>query len=454
MAQIEDCGCTENQPCGECKHKHSTICILHEGVRLTTIDTYKGENLESILDKIDALFKQLNDAVFAGSSYLNVGGGSEVFSKVNAQSKAEFRTLVGGVGISLVQNLETIGISINEAYINNLISQGESADINTTMTNLVSGKRIATYTNEEGSTYDIDETITTFVDNGNGSFTYTNEQGTSVTFSANGLETITALTNVKAGNRIGTYTNENGVSVDIDETITNLVNNNDNTLTYTKEDGTTASYSPLSSSTVQKGVIETATNLEVQAGTDNERAITPSGLSSRTATETRTGILETATQAESDALSAVDKIVTPGTIPIASETQQGLSERATQAEVDAGTDTTRYVTPATLQSKLDDEIGGISAGLQTTTVNLNTSSWGDNQELLLSHNIGSNPITAFMTATVVSGSQEGWVVGDRVQITPNAHNYENETDGGVTIQFTSTTQFRLIIGDVIVALNK
>ena len=59
-----------------------------------------------------------------------------------------------------------------------------------------------------------------------------------------------------------------------------------------------------------------------------------------------------------------------------------------------------------------------------------------------------------MTATVVSGSQEGWVVGDRVQITPNAHNYENETDGGVTIQFTSTTQFRLIIGDVIVALNK
>ena len=45
-------------------------------------------------------------------------------------------------------------------------------------------------------------------------------------------------------------------------------------------------------------VVELATDAETQAGTDTARAVTPAGLSSRTATETRTGVVELATTAE------------------------------------------------------------------------------------------------------------------------------------------------------------
>jgi microcystin-dependent protein len=68
-----------------------------------------------------------------------------------------------------------------------------------------------------------------------------------------------------------------------------------------------------------KGKVELATDAETQTGTDALRAITPSNLSARTATETRTGIVEL----------------------------------ATTAEAIAGTDTVRAVTPAGLKAAID-----------------------------------------------------------------------------------------------------
>ena len=99
---------------------------------------------------------------------------------------------------------------------------------------------------------------------------------------------------------------------------------------------------------IQRGVIELATQVETNTGTDTERAITPATLNGRVATETLSGILEVATQAEADALSVDDKIITPGKIPISSETQQGVVELATQAEADAGVDAVKAITPATM----------------------------------------------------------------------------------------------------------
>ena len=61
-------------------------------------------------------------------------------------------------------------------------------------------------------------------------------------------------------------------------------------------------------STTVKGVVELATDAETQTGTDSVRAITPSNLSSRTATETRTGVVELATDAEAQAFTA-DKFI-------------------------------------------------------------------------------------------------------------------------------------------------
>lgn len=111
--------------------------------------------------------------------------------------------------------------------------------------------------------------------------------------------------------------------------------------------------------TTVAGLIELATNTEVQTGTDPTRAVTPAGLSARTATETRTGIIELATNAEVLAGADTARAVTPAgvkaaidasttEVAAASTDAAGIIEIATIAEALTGTDTTLAVTPAGL----------------------------------------------------------------------------------------------------------
>ena len=99
------------------------------------------------------------------------------------------------------------------------------------------GHLIGTYNNEDGTTFDLRETVTALADNGDGTYTFTHEDGTASTIDATAVETLTTLTNTIAGNRIGTYTDEATGSFDINETITELVDNGDGTLTYVDEAG-------------------------------------------------------------------------------------------------------------------------------------------------------------------------------------------------------------------------
>ena len=108
----------------------------------------------------------------------------------------------------------------------------------TSVTNVVAGNRIATYIDEDGVATDLNETITTLVDNGDQTFSFTAEDGTVTTLDVTDLETLTSVTNVVAGNRIATYIDEDGVATDVNETITTLVDNGDQTLLFTAEDGT------------------------------------------------------------------------------------------------------------------------------------------------------------------------------------------------------------------------
>jgi hypothetical protein len=114
---------------------------------------------------------------------------------------------------------------------------------------------------------------------------------------------------------------------------------------------TPAKLQSVTSTETRRGVIELATNAEVQAGTDTSRAVTPAGLASRTATETRTGVIEIATNAEVLAGTDTDRAVTPAGLAArtATTTRTGVIEIATQSEVDLGSDTTRAVTPQTLK---------------------------------------------------------------------------------------------------------
>lgn len=97
------------------------------------------------------------------------------------------------------------------------------------------------------------------------------------------------------------------------------------------------------------GLIQLATQAEVNAGVDAVKAVTPETLSGRTATETRTGI----------------------------------AEIATQVETDAGTDDTRIVTPLKLKTLLDNRTGGFAANVGN----------GTNTSFVLTHGLNTRDVT-------------------------------------------------------------
>lgn len=434
-----DCGC-EEQHCN-CKIQLSTVCILYEGVYLSVIDTYDGDNLESILLKIDTIFKDIFD-IIDSTAYKNLGTGAEIFKRITSNRIIEFRTILGDSSVKVEQNLNDIGISLNEQWLYNFILNSDIETI-TNISNTVTGKRIATYTNESGVSQNINETVTSLVDNNNGSFTYTNENGVAVSYYVSSTQTQTNITNTIIGKRIGTYTNEAGNTKDINETVTSLSNTSLNTFQYTNENGVVTTYAPANATTANKGIVERATQTETDGGTDDERFITPKTFLSSLATETKTGVLEIATQAEANALSLNNRIVTPARLPLASTTQKGIAEAATEAEANAGIDSTRFITPATLSSVISSS-NILSNSYETTLI-----SWSRYSNIILNHGLGSAPKLVQVTL-VAKNTSGGYEVGEEISVENiDTSRPDSPQWMGIRHSFTST-QVKIRIGNFVV----
>ena len=102
--------------------------------------------------------------------------------------------------------------------------------------------------------------------------------------------------------------------------------------------------------TSSAGLIELATQAEVDNGVATDLAVTPETLEARTASTTRTGIIEIALGSEAAALSDPNRAISPLALAsvVATATSQGIAELATHAEAMTGTDAARVVTPESI----------------------------------------------------------------------------------------------------------
>lgn len=103
------------------------------------------------------------------------------------------------------------------------------------------------------------------------------------------------------------------------------------------------------------------------------------------ATATVLGLVQLATQAEVNTGTETAKVVTPETLAgrTATETRTGIAEIATQVETDAGTDDTRIVTPLKLKTLLDNRTGGFAANVGN----------GTNTSFVLTHGLNTRDVT-------------------------------------------------------------
>ncbi|WP_339841520.1 hypothetical protein, partial [uncultured Maribacter sp.] len=232
---------------------------LYEKEDGTTISIQ--ETITSIVDNNDGNVTLINEA-----------GASVTISKSDITANPDGTyTFTNNDGSDVT--IDTNGLVISNLVAGNRIAtlteaDGTISNINETITDITgtstTGNEIGLYEKEDGTTISIQETITSIVDNNDGNvtlvnevgasviisksditanpdgtYTFTNNDGSDVTIDTNGL----VISNLVAGNRIATLTEADGTISDINETITSIADNNDGTVTFTREDNSTQTIS-------------------------------------------------------------------------------------------------------------------------------------------------------------------------------------------------------------------
>ena len=221
--------------------------------------------------------------------------------------------------------------------------------------------------------------------------------------------------------------------------------------------------------TTEKGIIEIATQLEVDTGTDTERAITPATNKQFTETtvinyvsnplnlpkssETQLGVIEIATETETNAGTDNERAITPlklktyvdnpANIPFATEIQRGISEIATQVEVDTGIDDEKIVTPLKLRNLISDPINLPSAtttekGIIEIATDIETQTGTDNERAITPANLSSRTATETRTGILEIATQveaNALIVDDKI-ITPAKLPIASDTQLGLSERAT------------------
>ena len=192
--------------------------------------------------------------------------------------------------VSLAETVTTMALNLANQTVTYTNEAGDAVTFSIADTNSVSevvpvvmGQTIATHDDGEGNVVNIQESISTYVLNGDGSVALTNEAGDVTTIPApvvgntssvvegpigtfthnDGAGNITVwtlpvsadpseVTGTQAGNTIATHDNGDGNTVDINESITTFTVNVDGSIAYASENGT-VTVSPASATLTDNG---------------------------------------------------------------------------------------------------------------------------------------------------------------------------------------------------------
>ncbi|WP_431170872.1 hypothetical protein [Robiginitalea biformata] len=238
-----------------------------------TIGIENGTNevidLSSLVDDADAdPTNEYNTgaAMNAGSLEVTDGGGTQSANLISADANND---IVAGSDGALYLNVASVTIS---ETITNLSDNNDGT---------------FTYVNENGVSQTVSKADVT--DNGDGTYTFTNNDGSDVTINTNGV----AISNTLAGNRIATVTDAGGSSTDIDETVTTLVDNANGSFTYTSEDGTATTFTETDDQTAAEVSYDNSTSGltagdtqaaidELAAGSTDDQNLTGASLTGNT----------------------------------------------------------------------------------------------------------------------------------------------------------------------------
>ena len=216
------------------------------------------DNINTIIDANETL-TTLTDNGDGTLTYVDEDGASTIIDIANLETTTTLAD--NGDGTLTYTDEDGVDTIINTTVLstNTQITDGTvdidgdgTPDTNVTLQDIV---------DNIGTIVSAQETVTTFNDNGDGTYTYTSEDGTVTTTAAPGAETVTTLVN--NGDGTFTYTSENGTVTAFDAD-GDLVDNGNGTFTYTNAAGV-ATIIDITNSTLTQAVGNTDT--EVTAGT-------------------------------------------------------------------------------------------------------------------------------------------------------------------------------------------